>query len=299
MPKSEPIFRDLATLIESGVPAFTAIEKLAHPSDARWKKTIKQLQLGRTTADSLFFANIISRFEKELLETADTAGRQEQGLRLIAETYERRTTRIGRLKSKLYFPMAVFVIAIMVRIVLLLSQPGQPAIVTVLVGNGLLMILGFMIIHLLIRALKMDSCQVLERFAWLNNADWYRLLYEQIVLGAIRWQMTSGIDAATGFQRCANLFRSRELRKQLSQAATYCKQGHSLTQAMLTSRIPVTKECKAVLNTAEHSGSIQTALTRYLSQQDSRLEQKIDSLFEWFPRLIYSVIAVYAISIIL
>jgi type II secretory pathway component PulF len=296
--KTQTLFRDLATLISAGLSPKEAITKLAPSNHKRWTEARQRVSQGKPLATALYQSQLIGRYEKELLDVADHAGRLTEGLALIASDVEKREQRIRRLKSKLYYPIAILLVAIAAHLILQVVNQQRP-LLSLLIENGALIFLTLMLSRWLLGALNTDACRVLDKLAPLSNHSWYRLLFQQIVFGSLAWQVQSGIDFKSAFQRTSRLLNNNRIKQQLLTIAQQCGQGASVSQSLATSDLPISPEFKALLHTAEQSGDWTHAINRALKLQREELELRIDTLFDWVPRIYYALAAIIAITVIL
>lgn len=295
------IFNDLATLIDAGISTLDAAKKVAasHPKVTAWPLVISKLQQGNLLNRSLDKSGLINRYEQEIIAVAEHAGRLSEGLRAIASSYDRRLSRISRLKTKLYYPFAVLTVGIIVSAVLSIANNPDVSKFVVFLSTLFYFVISFFITQFLLKQMQKDACY------WLNFAhnhsknDWYRMQFQQVIFSALLWQTNSGIDFKTAFQRNAKLINHRKIQKQLMTTGNLCGQGMSVVSAVRQANLPITTDFIQILATAEQSGSWSTSLARYLEQNEQQLDQKINELFEWTPRIYYAMIVLIVISVVI
>ena len=300
---SADIFRDLATLIEAGISVIDAAKKVAlsYPSNKNWRKIISALAAGQQLNMALRSNQFISSFEQEIISVSEFSGRLPQGLRSLADSYEKRCIRINKLKSKLYLPIAVLVIAIIVSIIQAsnMSESSGDSLFVIIFGGVFWLVVVFILTHLMLTLLQKDACSWLRITSRFSQNQWYKQQLQQVIFNALLWQIKSGIDFKTGFLRIKKLFNQKLIDKQLILASRLCDKGTSVSQSIIQSRLNITNEFNQILLVAEQSGQWESTVEKYLQQQAAILEIKIASAFEWLPRIFYAFVAVYAISVIL
>jgi type II secretory pathway component PulF len=297
-PKTKTLFRDLATLINAGISPQQALKQLTLSGNPLWVKAENQVAKGKPLSNALYQNRLIGRYEKEILDVAEQAGRLPEGLMHIANQVEKREQRLSRLKSKLYYPFAVLVIAILVSSILQIVN-HHTNFLSVFSKGILLLALAMIITRWIISVLNLDACQVLDKFQFLSSHSWYSLLFQQVVFGCLSWQIQSGIDFKTAFQRVSRLLNNKQLKQQLLKVAQHCGQGNSVAQSLAASELPINHDFQAILHSAEQSGEWSSAIRRALQLQQQELELRIQNLFDWAPRLYYGLVAVIAIGVIL
>jgi len=297
--KNTNIFRDLATLLEAGISVLDAAKKVAasHPSIQIWRNVISALESGQRLNKSLAESKLICNFEQEIISVSEFSGRLPQGLRSIADSYDKRRSRVSTLKSKLYFPSVAFVIGIIILSIQTNNNSDSSAF-SILANAFFWLALVFILTRTLLVLMKKDACVWLQIVSNFSRSQWYKEQLQQIIFGALLWQIKSGIDFKTGFLRITKLLNNKSINKQLKLASTFCNQGRSVSQSIIQSKLPITSEFKQILLTGEQSGQWEFTLDKYLQQQARLLEIRLNSVCEWVPRIYYALIALFVITVI-
>lgn len=298
---NENLFDDLATLTEAGISILDAARRVAdsHPNQKAWSNVINQLERGNRLSTSLGKNGLVSRFEQEVISVAEFAGRISEGLRNIANSYEKRRLRISRLKSKLYYPFAVLLVGIIVSTILQVSKNPELSKTLILSKSIFWLFIAVTFTNLILNFMKKDACVWLELAKNYTSNEWYRLQFQQVVFGALLWHISSGIDFKTGFVRISKLIDCKPIRKKLLLASNYCGQGMSVNNAIRQAKLPVSYEFLQILMTGEQSGRWEESIKSYLVQNELKLDLKIDSAFEWAPRAYYGLIVLIVIAVII
>ncbi|MCF6194882.1 MAG: type II secretion system F family protein [Kangiellaceae bacterium] len=295
------IFRDLATLCDAGISISDAAKRVAksHPKIKEWDLVISDLQKGSKLNVSLSKRGLITRYEQEIVSVGEFSGRLVQSLKHISESYDKRRSRIAKLKSKLYMPFAVLTVAIIVSGILKVSQNPEISIVSVIISLVFYSTLALGITKLILHFMQKEANFWLNLVRNYDKSEWYQMQFQQVTFGALLWQLSSGIDFKTGFARIAKLIDSKDIRRKLLAASAACGQGQSVCQSVDKAQLPITPELKQVLITGEKSGQFEEAIGRFLEQNAILLDIMIDNAFEWTPRIYYGLIVLTAISVIL
>lgn len=272
--------------------------KLAPTTNAQWSNCIDQVSKGKPLATALFNCKQINRYEREILDVANQAGRLPEGLLHIADQVEQRKQRISRLKVRLFYPFAVLIVGIAVTTLLQAIQNDGSLMGAI--SNGLILLIAAgLLTKLFLSLFTMDGCQVLSRFNSLSSQSWYQRLFQHIVFSCLACQIKSGIDFKSGFLRVSRLLDQKALRQQLVKVAQHCGQGNSVSHSLAAADLPISHDFQAILHTAEQSGEWSSAIDRALAIQQQELNQNIEQVFDWAPRVYYALIVVVAISVIM
>jgi len=295
------IFRDLATLCDAGISVSDAVKRVAnsHPKIKEWVLVVSDLQKGSKLNVSLSNRGLITRYEQEIVSVGEFSGRLVQSLMHISESYDKRRSRISKLKSKLYMPFAVLTVAIFVSGILKISQNSEISIVSVILASVFYFALALGATKLILHLMQNEANFWLNLVQNYDKSEWYQMQFQQVVFGALLWQLSSGIDFKTGFSRIAKLIDSKAIRRKLLAASTACEQGQSVCQSVEKAQLPITLELKQVLISGEKSGRLEEAIGRFLEQNAILLDIMIDNAFDWAPRIYYGLIVLTAISVIL
>jgi len=295
------IFNDLATLTDAGISVLDAAKRIAasHPKTAKWSEVISLLEKGNSLSQSLSKSGLITRYEQEVISVAEFAGRVPHGLRTISNSYDQRRIRISKLKSKLYMPFAVLVIAIIISGILKVSQNPDVSVISVVIMAMIYLGLALGATRLILEIMQKEACFWLNKVKSFERNEWYQMQFQQVVFGALLWHASSGIDFKTGFSRVANLINAKDIRKKLILTGNHSGQGFSVSEGVKKAKLPISNVFKQALITGEQSGRWEEAVKLFLDQNALLLDDRIDNAFEWAPRIYYGLIVLVAISVIL
>ncbi|MBV1909593.1 MAG: type II secretion system F family protein [Kangiellaceae bacterium] len=295
------LFLDLATLISAGISIAEAVKRVAnsYPQVTEWKNVIDLTSKGSRLSIALRQSKLINQFECELISVSEDAGRIEEGLTTLSESYTKRQQRQRKLKSKLYYPFAVLVVAILVSSLLSALASKESSVMTTLLFIAIKIGLSLYLLQLILKQLKKDACYWLSYFDKHQSQSWYKSHFQQILLRTLYWHTQSGIDPKTSFNRFSKLFDSSILRKQLLKASQLCNQGFPLSNAVRQAQLPMESDVYQVLHSAEQSGQLELSLKNQLELIDFDVDNRIDDIFEWAPRAFYGVVVIFAAAAII
>ncbi len=251
---------DLATLIEAGIPPLAACKKLVPASNASRTAALQLLEKGSTLSHALYTTKLISRYEKEIVDVAEQAGRLNEGLRKIADANEQRHLRNSQLKSRLYFPLAIIAVAIVVNFIL--SIANHASVFSALGSSLISLIVTIGVTQIILNLTKKDACEVLDSLSLFQQQPWYKQLIEHVVFHLLLWQIKSGIDFKQSFIGISRLLNNKTIKKELVAVGMLCDKGQSVCLSLSNSKLPLSADFKNILRTAEASGSWSFAIEK-------------------------------------
>ncbi len=288
-------FRELATLIDAGITPAHAIKKLGF-SSAAWQSAYNNTERGYALSNALFQAKLVSKYEKELLAISETSGQLTSGLKQLAQIAEKRDAQVSKLRSKLVLPSAVLLVAIIVSNLLnaLSGASAAEIILTVALQLGSVLV----ILKFIFSLIRKNPNDLLNTFSAFNGLRIYQLAFQQIIFSGLLWMYRAGVDFESAFRKLGFQLQNKQYQRELHSIAHKCSTGQSVVSSLLAANLPLNSSFLQILQSAEVSGSRLHTLEHKLLLDGQELELRIDQIFEWIPRLLYSVVAVIAIAVI-
>ena len=298
-------WHQLAVLLDAGLPVDKALMNFAD----RQAKTLPGLESvvaavrrGVALASALRQARIVSTFDFALLDLAEQAGRLPAGLRAISARHQLRQQRVKSLRIRLWMPQLVVCIAALASIFLAVmvdSESLAGAFFTAIATVVAVMLMT----RLLLTILQLDPRYYLSVFWWSptikHRVFLYHSVFEQLFYRGLLWQLESGVDAANALVRCEDLLSSGSFRRSVQSAAAAAQTGESLVDALEFNKLILSSSLRQVLAIAETSGRWQQAIEHELGLQKRRLNQRIDSIFNWLPRAYYVFVLIVVLRYLL
>ena len=291
------IFLDLATLLAAGISVLDAAKRVyqSYPQMTSWQLVIRSLEKGVKLSLALKQSGLTNRFENEVISIAEDAGRLEQGLTFLSDSHQKRNSRVSRLRVKLYYPLAILVVGIIVSGILTIANNPSVSIIAVLLRLLAQLGVSIFLTHLLLKQLNRDACYWLSKLQSFEHKSWYKVQFQQLVFETLYWHISSGIDPKSSLNRISGLVNTQSLRKRLVRAANYCDQGSSINSAIRRANLPITSEMIQILHSAEQSGELEQTLKNQLALNQQQAELTIDNLYEWLPRTYFALVVVFSI----
>ncbi|QIB49601.1 MULTISPECIES: type II secretion system F family protein [Pseudomonas] len=313
--------RQLATMMESGVPIVQAFEIIAegaeNPSLAKLVNTIKtDVAAGNTLADSLrqhpkYFDDLFCN----LVESGEQSGRLESLLDRIA-TYKEKTEALkAKIKKAMTYPIAVVVVAIVVTAILLLKVVPQfkevfssfgaelPAFTLFVIGLSEwlqswwfiiligLIVLGYVYTQVNRKSLKFRDAQ--DR-ALLKAPVVGKIIYEAAVARYARTLSTTfaaGVPLVDALDSVGGAVGNVVFRNAVMKVKEDVSAGSQLNFSMRTTNVFPSLAVQ-MAGIGEESGNLDGMLEKVADYYEAEVDNKVDNLTTLLEPLIMSVLGV-------
>lgn len=294
------LFLQLNRLEIAGFPAFEAFA-LLEKTESRLKKPLnylqKQLKAGKPISEAGYNAGIFNSTHRSLIHAAENSGRLAEVYRQLADHYTGLSSRIKKVKSRLYFPALSLIIALFI-------QP-LPAFITAEISlfDYLSLSLGklFIIVFLVFIVLKLPGIfkslgleslihSLLLRISITANWIIKRQLNEFFFI--LTMMLEAGLAFSEALPKAVASIKNTTLRKRFAPALVTIKTGASVaeTLAKVADIKPMTIH---VIDTGERAGKLASSLMHFTKIEAENISLQDDALAEWLPRIIYSLIAIW------
>jgi type IV pilus assembly protein PilC len=322
--------RQLATLLESGIPIVTALQLLEEqvPAVALRKVIaglIRALQEGSSFSQALArYPQVFSSTYCQVIKTSELAGNFENALRQIADYLEKETATIKRIRRALVYPAIVLLLAIAVSI--LLTTVALPPLVRLFTSLGgelpwttkLLLVLGSFLINYKFYLLVGLVALIILIFGYIRlpagKLTMDRLMIKIPIIGSIaiqrnlcRFCQTTSILLKAGLllPQIMNIVTktvgSVAIRQALREVRGKMVQGQGFSQSMAT--IPVFPRLLVeMVVVGEATGTLDKTMATMAALYEQKVEQRVQALITMMePALIVVVgivVAFMAVSMI-
>jgi type II secretory pathway component PulF len=295
------LFLQLAHLESSGVPAQIAFGLIAD-TDAQVKKHLyaiqTQIKAGKSIAAAGFKTGLFNEIQRAVLHAAESAGTLAVTYKQLADYYDARAKRLRKIKSRSYYPAVLFTLSLFLQPLPALVGGAITGTDYVLLSVGRLAAIIFMIYLVLnlpsffkrigLKAV-IDSLQLQTPWVsdWVINRqlnDFYRNL--SMLLAA-------GLPFSQALPKLVASIPNSRLQAQFNSALAMARTGKSVTEILSSVKSIQGTTVIQVINSAEHSGSLASALQHFAGLEADNLHLQDDMLAEWLPRLIYLAVVVW------
>jgi general secretion pathway protein F len=292
------LFTQLKRLEASGLPASQAFDILIQSED-KLKKPLstmrRQLYAGLPISEAGFRAGIFNDTHTMLIQAGETSERLAEVYGQLANYYTGLSSRVKKIKSRLYFPILVLIVA-------LFMQPLPDLIASKISGFDYLQLsLGRLIVigsgvFLLIR-LPGILCGFGAEKAWHDLqlrisvvANWLtkRQLNEFFFILAM--MLESGIAFAVALPKAVATIKNSSLKASFSPAISALSSGASAADTL--AKVPIINATiLQIVSSSEQSGKLASGIMHFTKLEAETIGLQDDTLAEWLPRLGYILIA--------
>ena len=304
--QSADLFWQLYRFEDAGIPLLEAIPLFVRAE----KPLIKPIQLfgqllqrGKAISEAGYRAGLFSPTQQALVHAAENSGKLAIVYKQLADHYSARSSRLQRIRSRLYFSICILVIALFVN--------PLPALVngSISPGEYFLQSLGSLLSMMIGVWLLLNSAGFISKIGFASHlhtlqlktpllASW--LITRQLnefffILGIL---LEAGLAFSTALPKAVATIPNTQLRNYFQSALISARTGASVAEVL--SKVSVIKPSMIqIIHSSEQSGKLSNDLLHFSKIEAESLSLADDALAEWLPRLVYSIIAAWiAYSII-
>jgi len=290
----EHFFHDTAQMLRSGIPLQRALEHLASGRDRAAAAARAAAPLVNQELDAALKAGGFSIVDREILAAGEQSGRLEEACRELADYYAHLAKGRKRAVAASLYPVFILHLA-----ALLLSIP--PAIIDGSVSSFVKHVAFFLGTAYLIGVLFVLVFWILAR-AFQSSTAADRLIcrvpvvggsFQDAALARFCLVLSLGIRSADGvlssLGRAGRASKSACVDEASEEAVSAIRAGAGFAGSLAVSRsFPV--DLERAFHVAEASGRLEEEITRWAGIYRDRFFQRVDSLTEWLPRILYLLI---------
>lgn len=299
------IYQQLSRLEQAGFSAQQAFE-LLEKTGQKHKRAIHQLQKllksGQTVSEAGYRAGIFSSVDKALLSAGETSGQSARIYQQLADHYSDKAKRARRVKSQLYLPVFILVLALFIQPLpaLILDQITGLDYLAVTVGSVVKIALFFYIVIKLpfwlttgwLRFLGVERLIYQLQLSLPVVAQW--IVNRQInvflhTLGLLLW---AGLPALEALPKAIGTIKNKILRQKFEPLIAAIDKGQSLVEA-LSKISEIDQQTKAQILVGEQSGRLAETILHMTKINTEKINLQQDLLAEWIPRLFYFLVVAW------
>ena len=293
------LFHELATLERVGIPVLQALPSLSQHSSKEFQLQIKRMlsfmRGGMRMSEAGRRSGVWLPWEASLLAVAENSGRRELFYQRLASHYSSRATRERTLKNRLWYPYAILLIAIILG--------PLPAL-----ARGDIDGIGYIIRTISPIALLFGTQALITSSYWNWRAGskslptlllvlpYFRCLQQRDSLALFALLLSTGIAAQDACRLLQRDLLGAWIQSRLQKIQTALEQGETVTNALSYADLIPDSMAEQILRSGEHAGRLEETLEHVIAGMDRHLENQLDTLAEWLPRLLYALIVGFVIS---
>ena len=282
------LFGQLRQMESAGLSASQAFA-LLEESDSNLKAPLalvqRQLKSGRPVSEAGFRAKLFDDTLRALIAAAESSGQLAEIYGQLAEHYTGLAGRIARVKSRMWLPMVVLAIALLV-------QP-LPALVGAEISVG-----GYLYLSLGRLALLATGVFVLFRLPGMR-ALWGRIPFVARYVAArqlnefffvLAMLLEGGLAFDEALPKAVATISDHALRARFDPALKMLGSGASVT-AILGKVPAIDSAMLGVVDSSEQSGKLAGGILQYTRLEAEAIGRQDDALAAWMPRIAYAMVA--------
>lgn len=293
-------FNALGALLNAGIAPLEAVALLRQqyvrlaPELAGMTGALKA---GQRLSQAFGVTQLLGLVELEVLSAAEQAGKTVEALKFIGQRFDHKESRLRKVKSKLWLPVTVFMVAVIVGFVLQVA--GKTASVGVAGFKAVFFVFCLLLVmKLVFSAINRDSIGWVRLLSRFGVGSWFGVAqrsFEHVWLTLLLWQYAAGVDWATATSRIADLAPIKDFQRKMRASSAALKQGQTLPAALSTTGIAISQGAMLTLRTGDASGNMERSLQHYLSMEADQIDNSIQLLVDWLPRVCYGLAVGFAI----
>jgi len=292
------LISQLVTLLNSGISVSQAVNVVME-SDKKaasfLKSTANYLKMGIPFSKSFAQSKLINKFETTLLSISENSGQLSSGLNYLQSHLENKHFQIAKLKQKCYLPLFILAIAVLATSLLtLVRENSLQALFHSLTGISCFIGIFLFIKYVLIQCDRANeyALNLFWRYPKLRSIKLLRNIFQYNFYYHLQLQLKSGIEVLHAVRALEKLSDQTNYKKSVDICCKLISSGNDLTSALNQSNLIFSNDLHQFLNTSEKSGSLDIGLNSYLSIKESIINEQVDSLIQWFPRILYIFILI-------
>lgn len=297
------LFNSLAGMEKAGLPVDRAVALLRLPGNAQARLVLfkRLLARGADIATAGESSGLFSPMEVSVLRAALHAGSPATSYRRLADNYAQQAQQIAAIKSRMLFPLLIFMIALCV-------NPLPGLITGTLSGGGyllqvlspLLLLLGLFFLATRLKA-WFEQASPTPQQRWIaqqltrvpvfgamhvrrNNRDFF---------ASLALMLEAGIPMFDALPKAVETISNVCIRADFSRIKAHMAQGATLAQAM--GKIPSIGNAQVIgyIQSGEASGTLPEMLLRFANAETGAIAHFQQQTAAWLPRLAYGLVMLW------
>jgi general secretion pathway protein F len=306
------LYLQLSRLEKSGIPTERAMILLIDEGDEgseiskRARMALNYLKRGKPLSEAGKRAGLFIGLDAALIEVAEESGTYGKVFQQLAQYYEDKARQKRQIKSRLFLPLIIFVLALFIQPVPALIS-GKITFISYLSATlGIFLQLALFVFILL----HLSSW---FRYGFLRS---FRHLWDKIEINApyfgywfmrqnlrnfmqsLGLMLEAGLPILEALPKALQVVENTQLRQRLQTISTRLHKGDTFAEA-LSQVAGVGSVARQLISTGEQTGSLANILFHYVKLESEAIALHDDMLAAWFPRIIYGgVVAMIAYGIL-
>lgn len=302
------LYTQLEQMESAGLPFDRAINilQLSKPAHSRlfaMRTLIKHDGFVRSGERSGLFTTL----EAKLIQASISAGSPARIYAQLAESYTARAQQTATMKTRMLFPAAVFLVALVIQ-----PLPGLIAdsmtvsgyLVKVLGPLILVALLAFGLRYVLIHPFA--SAGHKDTSPWLSVPFLGKLIARQNVsdfFSSLGSMLEAGISMLDALPIALDTITEPSIKREFARIGPRVAGGATLSEAVVDSSflgdVHSRERVVAFINTGEQSGTLPEMLLRHTRLESHEIENSFEQLAVWAPRIVYGLVVLWILIALL
>jgi type II secretory pathway component PulF len=298
------IFRELASLVEAGVPLDTGLRQLGPRLPSKWRKAAAAWAEHLAQGQSLSFALAavpprLDPADQALLEAAELSGRTGRCLHELAHAAEAAERRRSKLSTALIYPVLLFHGAAVIPAFLTYTQSGA---VAAAFQVACILIPGYLLVGGLAALIGLrhrpgpphPMLALLDVIPMLGRG--LRLAATSRFCAILAGLLESGIRIESALERAASAAGDARIRHRVSLLAPKVRDAGTLPTALLAETGYFDETTLTILQGGETTGELPAALRRAADRAEFTAHQQLDRAALLGPVICYLFAVLVAVA---
>jgi general secretion pathway protein F len=286
------LFHYLAQLERSGLTAqqsFSLLEK----QSPQLQQLQEHLKLGEPISEAGFKSGVFSTFDKTMVHAGESSGKLAIIYQQLAEYYAHKVKNFRHIKSKLYLPIAIAILAIFIQAVPSLIL-GHISVYQYLLSTIGLIVKLALLFYLIYKIPHWFSAKFLTFRRLFDSikmqlpltSNWLMTRQVNEFLYSLGLMLSAGLAMSDAMPKAIEALTNSYIRSKFSRVPSAIRQGNSLALSLENVTV-INDEIVAQITIGENSGSLAETLLHYTKIKTEKIQLQQEMIAEWIPKIIY------------
>ncbi len=297
------LYVQLARLESSGIPIENAMQMLVQAEGETGKRArvaLNHLKRGKSLSIAGAQSGLFMGLDAALIEAGDAGGIYASIFRQLAQFYEEKARNLRKIKSRLFLPLTVLLLAVFIQPVPALIS-GKIDILSYLFSTVGLIIQFALVVFVVWRlpywvgflkpfgiSLLLDKVAISIPYF----GGWVVRRNIRYFLQSLGLMLQAGLPIFEALPKAYEVVENPILRRRLQKIIILLKKGEPFAAA-LSQVEGVNPAAIQLISTGEHAGSLGDMMLHYVKFESEAISLHNEQLAAWIPRLVYALIVVW------
>lgn len=296
------LYLQFSRLEESGIPIQETIRLLIgnHEMGQRAKRALNYLKQGKPLSEAGRLSGLFVGLDAVLIKVAETSGTQTKIFRQLAQFYEEKTQQIRQIRSHLFLPLTILLLALFIQpLPALVSQQISFlgyfwAVISVFIPIALLAFIARRLPHWIRYSFLRPFVKLWDQMELKTPyfGRWFVSRYLRNFTQSLGLMLQAGLPILEALPKAYDVVENALLRQQLQKMTSNLQRGDSLGEAF--SQIEgINPIAHHFVSTGDHAGRLAEMLLHYARLESETIAFQNQQIALWVPRIIYVCVALW------